>query len=346
MTLPVALAVLSLLAFEPVQVPSGQGTGVPDRPPFAEWLAGVRGEALARGLSPEVVDAALAGVAPLDVVVERDRTQAEFTQTLDAYLARRLTRDTIRRARREYGRHRRLLARVGRAYGVAPAVIVAVWGLESTFGRFSGVRPTIAALATLAYDGRREAFFRAQLLDALTILDRGDIEPARLKGSWAGAMGQTQFMPSSYLAHAEDFDGDGRRDIWTSMPDVFASIANYLKQSGWTGGERWGREVTLAPGTEDRLAAEAPWRTEGCAAKRDLTVPLPLGRWREIGVGLARGRPLPRGSLEASLLQGGPRAFLVYRNYEALLAYNCAHAYALSVALLSDAIATGRSLPR
>ena len=344
-TPPVALLVLVLVALAPVRVPSGQAAGAPDRPPFADWLADVRGEALARGLSPEVVDAALAGLAPLDVVVERDRTQAEFTLTLDAYLARRLTRTTIRTARREYERHRPLLERVGRAYGVAPAVLVAVWGLESTFGRFSGVRPTIAALATLAYEGRREAFFRAQLFDALTILDRGDIEPARLKGSWAGAMGQTQFMPSSYLAYAEDFDGDGRRDIWRSMPDVFASIANYLKQSGWTGGERWGREVKLAPGAEDRLAAEAPWRTEGCVAKRDLTVPLPLGRWREIGVALARGRPLPHGSLEASLLQAGPRAFLLYRNYEALLAYNCAHAYALSVALLSDAIATGQAGP-
>jgi len=168
-----------LVALAPVRVPSGQAAGAPDRPPFADWLADLRGEAVARGLSPEVVDAALAGLAPLDVVVERDRTQAEFTLTLDAYLARRLTRTTIRTARREYERHRPLLERVGRAYGVAPAVLVAVWGSSPPSGGSAGCGRRLPRWRRSAYEGRREAFFRAQLFDALTILDRGDIEPAR-----------------------------------------------------------------------------------------------------------------------------------------------------------------------
>src|SRR5690606_31815487 len=140
---------------------------------------------------------------------------------------------TVRTARRMMARHRTLLRKVSARYGVDPRILVAIWGLESSFGRFTGTRPTIPVLATLAWDGRRGEFFRNQLFDALTILDRGDIELGRLKGSWAGAMGQVQFMPSSYLAWAEDFDGDGRKDIWTSLPDIFASIANYLKGHGW-----------------------------------------------------------------------------------------------------------------
>ena len=216
-------------------------------------------------------------------------------------------------------------------------MLAAVWAIESNLGRFSGVRPTIQALATLAWDGRRAAFFRAELLDALTILDRGDIEPARLKGSWAGALGQPQFMPSTYLRYAQDFDGDGRRDIWRSLPDVFASIANFLKENGWTAPTRPGAARCACPAAI-RPPSRWPRRCacEGCRAFREMTEPLPLARWSELGVRTVTGTQLPRADRIASLVTAGSRSFLVYRNYEALLAYNCAHAYALSVGLLGD----------
>lgn len=308
-------------------------------PPFAEWLAALRAEALARGISQRTVDAALGSLELLPVVVERDRTQAEVTLTLDQYLRRRLPARVVNRARDMATAHRADLQRAAGHYGVPRAVIVAVWGLESNFGRFQGVRPTIATLATLAYDGRRQTLFRDELFSALRILDSGEVEPDALKGSWAGAMGQTQFMPSSYLKWAVDADGDGRRDIWSSRPDIFASIANYLKAHGWTAGERWGREVRVGSRTAARIASAVPLRLTGaCQAVRDMTEARPLADWRALGVTLAGGDALPTADMAASLVRVDARRFLVYRNYEALLAYNCAHTYALSVAFLADRI--------
>jgi membrane-bound lytic murein transglycosylase B len=216
-------------------------------------------------------------------------------------------------------------------------VIVAIWGLESNFGRFTGVRPTIAALATLAWDPRRSALFREELLTALEILNRGDIEFADMRGSWAGAMGQPQFIPSSYLQYAVDFDGDGRRDIWASHADIFASVANYLKGYGWTPDRRWGRSVSLTQETVSRLS-DLPRREGTCQAKRSMSARLALKQWQRLGVTLPGGRRLPSADVEASLVSGASRHFLVYDNYDVLLAYNCAHAYALSVALLADQI--------
>ena len=306
----------------------------PVRQPFPEWLADVRTDALARGISAATLDAALLGLEPNPVVVQRDRGQAEFTFTLDGYIQRRLTRAMIRDTARAYRRHRTLLRRVGSRYDVPSTIIASIWALESNLGRFSGVRPTIATLATLAWDGRRP-FFRSELLDALTIVDRGDIDLAALKGSWAGAMGQPQFMPSSYLKFAQDYDGDGRKDIWRSHGDVFASIAAYLREHGWSERQTWGREVRL-PSDMTAINAAAPLREEGCRAFRGMSVALPLARWTALGVRRANGRPLPKAAMDASLVRGETRNFLVYPNYEALLGYNCAHAYALSVGLLSD----------
>jgi len=308
---------------------------------FAEWLTGVRSEAVARGIRQEIVDEALDGVVePLPIVIERDRTQAEIVVPLETYIARRLTPRTIRTGRQMVARHRTVLDQVGEKYGVPPATIVAIWGIESNFGRFSGVRPTIAALATLAFDPRRSAFFRGELFDALEILNRGDIDIAKMRGSWAGAMGQPQFMPSSYLQYAEDFDGDGRRNIWDSPSDIFASVANYLKGRGWITGQRWGREVRLTPTAADRIATEVAQRAGSCRATRDMTVALPLKEWQRLGVRLTDGHALPSADQSASLVSGSSRHFLVYGNYDALLEYNCAHAYALSVALLADGIAS------
>jgi peptidoglycan lytic transglycosylase B len=309
---------------------------VPPLPiPYPDWLAAVRAEALERGIRPEIADAALADVEPVEQVIERDRSQPEFTLDLEAYLKRRLTPQTVRTAQQMYTKHRTLLKKVSDQYGVSPRIIVSVWGIESNFGRFSGVRPTISTLATLAYDQRRSALFRSELFSALEILNRGDIELEHLKGSWAGALGQPQFMPSSYLKYAQDFDGDGRRDIWSSEPDVFASVAYYLQQHGWAQGQSWGREIRIP--TKLRQQAEAIARRDaGCRAERIMTEPRPISAWRKLGFRALNGAALPSSSIEASLVQAGRRSFLLYPNYTAILQYNCAHTYALSVALLAD----------
>ncbi len=312
--------------------------------PFHEWLQGVREEALARGIAPATVAAALDGITPVAQILDRDRTQAEFKETLSQYLARRVGTPAVRLGRTMHGRHAAVLRKVEAAYGVPTNVLVAVWGLESSFGRFSGVRPLLPTLATLAYDQRRGAMFRAQLFDALTILDAGHIDLPRLKGSWAGAMGQPQFMPASYLEYAVDFDGDGQRDIWASSADVFASIGNYLSRNGWTAGELWGRPVRLPAGL-DALNRAAPLRATGCRAVRELTERRPLAEWQALGVRTHEGGTLPRADMDASLLRSDSGAFLVYRNYEALLRYNCANAYAMAVARLADRIVDGAPLP-
>jgi peptidoglycan lytic transglycosylase B len=330
----IALSALALAA------PAAQDVDAP-RPPFPEWLAGVRTEALSRGIREEIVDAALADVVePQPVILERDRTQAEVVLSLEDYVARRLTPRLIRNGRAAYAEHRELLEKVADRYRVPSKIIVAIWGIESNFGRFSGVRPTVPALATLAWDPRRATFFRGELFNALEIVNRGDIDLAKLRGSWAGAMGQVQFMPSSYLKFAEDFDGDGRRDIWSTPADVFASIANYLHGHGWSLDEAWGREVKVTPAAKSRIADEVGSRSGSCYATRNMTEALPLARWQEIGVRLPAGGALPKAELAASLVSGDTRHFLVYSNYDALLEYNCAHSYAISVALLGDSIAS------
>jgi len=330
--LALALAAAPAAAQEPETAP---------RPTFTEWLAGVRAEALTRGIREDVVDAALADVVePQPVIIERDRAQAEVVFSLEKYVSRRLTPQLIRSGRDAYAANRALLDQVAERYGVPPRIIVAIWGIESNYGRFSGVRPAVPALATLAWDPRRATFFRGELFNALEIVNRGDIDLPRLRGSWAGAMGQVQFMPSSYLKFAEDFDGDGHRDIWSTSADVFASIANYLHGHGWTGDGTWGREVKVTPAVRSRITEGVPQRSGTCAAMRNMTGPLPLARWQALGVRLPGGAALPKRDLDAALVSGDTRHFLVYSNYDALLEYNCAHSYAISVALLGDAIAS------
>jgi membrane-bound lytic murein transglycosylase B len=316
------------------------------RPSFSDWLTAVRQEALSRGIRQEIVDSALSGIdEPMPIILERDRAQAEVVLPLENYLKRILTAKRIRTGREHYAGQRELLNEVGQKYGVPPRIIAAIWGVESNFGTFSGVRPTVAALATLAWDPRRATFFRGELFDALEILNRGDIDLAAMKGSWAGAMGQVQFMPSSYLKFAEDYDGDGRRDIWSTPGDVFASIANYLKGHGWTSGQQWGREVSISAEALHHIRSDVPLREGTCRATRDMTVAQPIAKWAEFGVRLPGGKPLPKSEMSASLVSGAKRQFLVYQNYEALLEYNCAHSYAISVVLLGDAIAQGAAEP-
>jgi membrane-bound lytic murein transglycosylase B len=309
-------------------------------PSFSDWLDGVRAEALARSIRQEVVDGALGKIeGPLPAVIEHDVTQPETIMSLQAYISRRVRPATVRTARQMLLRHRALLNRVSNTYGVPAPIIVAVWGLESDFGHLSGHEPTVAALATLAWDSRRADFFRGELFDALIILNRGDIELEQMRGSWAGAMGQLQFLPSSYLEYAVDFDGDGRRDIWDSTADIFASIANYLNRHGWVTGQPWGRDVRVPRGPD----IDVPRRAGACQAMRSMTIALPMRDWQRLGLRWSNGRRLARTDLPASLVSDSSRSFLVYENYDALLSYNCSHAYALSVGLLADRIATGRS---
>ena len=341
-------------AFRPAQVPSvaqafrpaAVAAQEPARPAFSEWLAGVRAEALARGVKPEIIDAALADVEePLPVILERDRAQAETIFPLEHYVARRLTPRLIAGGRAAIARHRDLLDEIGASYGVPPTIITAIWGIESNYGGFTGVRPTVAALATLAWDPRRATFFRGELFNALEILNRGDIDLAHLRGSWAGAMGQVQFMPSSYLQYAEDYDGDGRRDIWSTPADIFASIANYLSGRGWIDGDSWGREVKVTPEAARRIRADIAPRSGSCSATRTMTVPLPRDKWQALGVRQRNGRPLPKSDGPTSLVSGTTRFFLVTPSYDAILEYNCSHAYAITVGLLGDAIASNAPVP-
>jgi membrane-bound lytic murein transglycosylase B len=316
------------------------------RPSFAEWLAGVRAEALARGIRPEIVEQALGHLEePLPIVIERDRAQAEAVLPLETYVDRRLTKEAVKTAREKFTRHRALLDEVAWRYGVSPRIIVAVWGLESNFGRFSGRYPIISVLATLAWDPRRATFFRGELFKALDILNRGDIDVARMRGSWAGAMGDVQFMPSSYLKFAEDFDGDGRRDIWSTPADIFASIANYLKGHGWAEGEAWGRPVKMSSEAAQKIGSDVARRAGTCQATRDMTVVLPVKAWHALGVRLPDGARLPAATPDAALVSGTSKHFLVYSNYDALLEYNCAHSYAVSVGLLADRIGSGSATP-
>jgi membrane-bound lytic murein transglycosylase B len=294
---------------------------------FQGFLVGMRAEARRGGISAATLERAFAGVQPNQKVLERDRHQPEFTMTWAQYHDLLITDQRITNGRAAFQQNRPLFARVRDRFGVDPGVIVGIWGLESSFGTGMGDFHVVEALATLAWEGRRASFFRGELLSALRILEHGDVTPAHMLGSYAGAMGQPQFMPSSYLHYAVDFEGHGKRDIWTSKPDVLGSIANYLAQSGWRGGEPWGQAVTLGPNVD---------RT---ATGRDLH--RPVGEWARLGVRAADGRPLARADMQgALLLPDGPAgdAFLVYANFAAIRRYNPSDFYALAVGLLGDAV--------
>jgi membrane-bound lytic murein transglycosylase B len=320
---------------EPAQ--TRQETTTPAAPPaFSEWLQGLLAEARKRGYSEQVLAEALGDIEPAEHIIQSDRSQAELTPGFDRYFKARVTPKLVRQGRQLGAQHRMLLRQVAERYGVQPRIVLAVWGMESRYGRAMGRVPVFQALVTLAWEPRRSDFFRGELFDALSIVANGDITANRMKGSWAGAMGQTQFMPSSYLKHAVDFDGDGRRDIWSSTADALASIANYLQSYGWHPDATWGREVRVTDEIGAQIDSTVPMRTAGCSAARNMTVRIPLKEWRKLGVRRVDGGPLPNSDLPASLVRTDARDFLVYQNYDALLGYNCAHYYALTVGLLAD----------
>ena len=260
-------------------------------------------------------------------MLEKERRQPETTRSFDQYMRQIVSADRVAIGRRELSRQRSLIEEIGQRYGVQPRFIVALWGIESDFGRNTGDTPVIDALATLAYAGRRPSYFRKELLIALRILDEGDIPSGQMKGSWAGAMGQCQFMPWNFSRRAVDFDGDGRRDIWHTQADVFASIANFLAKLGWSDDLTWGREVRLPPNFDSRLL--------GKEVKKD------LADWQALGVRRADGRDLPRRTIPGSLLRpprSNGRIFLVYDNFHVLMKWNKSTYFAIAVGRLADRI--------
>ncbi len=308
----------------------GDGTAAAAEGDFNGFLAGVRRDAIARGTRSTTIDIAFQSIRYLPRVIELDRRQPEHAMSFGEFIAKFVTAQRKDQARRVYAENWPLLDQVRRRFNVQPRFIVSLWGMESAFGKITGNYSVPAALATLAYDGRRGALFRAELLAALRILDEGHVRPEGMLGSWAGAMGQCQFMPSTFLGYAVDFDGDGRRDIWTDRADVLGSIANYVARLGWRGDEGWGRDVLVPSNLDTRLT--------GLATRRSIT------EWSRLGVRPITAGPLAARDIEASLVLpdgvGGP-ALLVYDNFRAIMKWNKSTFFAAAVGYLADSLDRG-----
>ena len=290
---------------------------------FSACLGELRDAAVARGIDAGTADSLLDGLTPSARVIELDRRQPEFTATLRDYLEGRVNAARIRTGQRLLAEHAALLERIHRDYGIPGRYLIAFWGLETNYGQYTGEMPTLQSLATLACDRRRGEFFREELIAALQLVDARTLTPGQLRGSWAGALGNFQFLPSVYRDHAVDADGDGRRDLWASLPDAAESAAAFLRARGWQPGERWGREVSLPADFDYALGGETR----------------PLGEWRDRGLRRADGGPLPVADLDARLIipagADGP-AFVVYENFDVIMRWNPSRFYALSVGLLAD----------
>lgn len=304
-----------------------EGTGTQDG--LDQWLATFSDRALAAGIASGTLEA-LAGTEYLPKVVHNDRHQNEFTKTIWDYLDKAVSDDRITGGVAALEKHNNTLQRIETTYGVDAEIVTAIWGLESAYGAVRGDLPTLHALATLAYDGRRGAFFEGELIAALKILQAGDATAETLRGSWAGAMGHTQFMPSSWHAFAVDFTADGKRDIWSDDPtDALASTAAYLAGKGWIKGAPWGVEITLPPGFNYDLTTER--------------VKKPVSEWQAMGVMLATGGDLPDHGAASVLLPGGHKgaAFLIFQNFHVIESYNTADAYVIAVGHLADRLKGG-----
>lgn len=306
--------------------PAAQDAQVQQR--FAQWVSSFKESARTAGLS-EATLRALDDVQYLPRMVELDRAQPEFTRPPWQYLDNAVSAQRVAQGQEKLQQWRAPLDAAAARYGVPPEIVVAIWGMESNYGGNYGNTPTLSALATLGFDGRRESWARAELLAALRIIEAGDIDRAHMIGSWAGAMGQTQFMPSAFMTYAVDADGDGRRDIWGSMPDVIASTANYLARSGWQPGQSWGTEVQLPQGFD--------------FARADASVRQSSTQWEAQGLRSVDGKPLPALADATVFLPAGARgpAFLLGQNFRTILRYNNSTNYALAVALLAQRVAGG-----
>ena len=295
---------------------------------FESWLNSFYDEALLKGISPETLNNALHDLEPIPRVIELDRSQPEGTLTFEQYMERVVPSSRVLTARKLLIKNTELLKLVQSVYNVQPRFIVALWGIETNFGKHTGGFPVIASLATLAHDGRRSTYFRKELLNALRIIDEGHIASSNMMGSWAGAMGQSQFMPSSFINFAVDFDGDGRKDIWQTKIEVFASASNYLSRSGWNGSEIWGRQVLVPKGFDSKLA--------------NLKIEKSLQQWRALGIKKADGSSLPQvvGMRASIIYPGGEHgpSYLVYNNFRTILKWNRSTYFAMAVGLLADRI--------
>ncbi len=297
-----------------------------DQQNWTDWVAEVRKEALAQSISPAVFDAAFADIhEPSRQVKGLARSQPEHRLTYQKYLNSRVDAYRIAIGRKEYKRNQATVDQISERYGVDPCFIMSFWGMETSYGSYMGTFPVIKSLATLAYESNRPQFFRKELFLALRILNDGHVTLKDFKGEWAGASGQPQFLPSSWVKYAVDYDGDGRKDIWRSKPDVFASIANYMKINGWQKGQPWAIIVKLPPDFDMKLEGK--------------TTIKPVSEWSDLGVKTLSGEPLPQQNLEASIVQpnGGP-VFLAYPNYKMILRYNNSIYYAGAIGYLADKI--------
>ncbi len=297
---------------------------------FENWVQGFRKRAMALGIIPSVFDEAFSNITYNSEIIEKDRNQSEFVKPIWDYLDKAVSEKRIENGKKALRKYRRLLERIEDRYGVDKEVVVAIWGLESSFGQNRGELPLIQSLATLAYEGRRGAFFEQQLVAALRIIQAGNVAPDDMTGSWAGAMGHTQFIPTSYLAFAVDYDGDGRRDIWSDDPaDSLASTAAYLAKSGWKLHQPWGVEVQLPEGFDYGLAGERTAKA--------------ITEWASLGIRDMKGIEVPNHGVASLLLPAGARgaAFLVFSNFKAIEHYNAADAYVIGVGHLADRLKGG-----
>ena len=308
---------------------------------YVKYVEQLKVEAQKQGFTAKFTEHVFANAKFYQRAVKADRRQPEVVETLDTYLPKRVPDWKIQRARKQYKKHKTLLKKISAQYGVQPRFIVALWGLETNFGKIMGNYNVVSALATLAYEGRREAFFQKQLWAALTIINEGHISVENMKGSWAGAMGQNQFMPTSFLAYAVDGDGDGKKDIWGNQADVFASMANYLQREGWNSELTWGRQVKLPQGFDLSLAIpkKTGGRKQWLAAwkKTEKT----LAQWQALGVCRADGTNLPKVDITAALVfpdDENGRVYLAYDNYKSLMHWNLSYYFVSSVGHLSDRI--------
>lgn len=308
---------------------------------FQQYVSSLKREAIEKGYEPSLIDSSFASVKFHKRAVAADKNQPEKVETLDTYLPKRVPDWKVNKAREKFKEYQALLTKVGDEYGVQPRFIVALWGLETNFGRIMGNYNVISALTTMAYEGRREAFFKKQLWAALTILEEGHISIENMKGSWAGAMGQNQFMPTSFLAYAVDGDGDGKKDIWTNQADVFSSMANYLKKEGWDDEITWGRQVKLPPDFDLSLAipkntgSRKNWLAAWKKSEKS------LAQWQALGVRRADGTHLPKTDIKAALVfpdDEKGRVYLAYDNYKSLMHWNLSYYFVSSVGHLSDRI--------